>query len=340
MAAKKLTIIDRIKARKKLILVIVLALLVLPRLGSGRGSEEIETTEIKRGEVIEELVLSGEIKAEEHAQLAFQTAGTISYVGVKEGDDVFKGNLLAKLDTTKLNADLQRARSDLRDKEATLLRVYDDVKDAGESESFSEKESRTTAEVAKDKAYEDVLKAEKDLRNASLYAPFAGVVTQVTNPFSGVNVLTTQTQIEIVNPESIYFEVSADQTEVILLKEDQSVNIVLDSYEELDVKGTITNISLTPKLGETTTVYKIKIEIDESSLDGVSPRIGMTGDARFVLSEKDDVLWAPSTFIGSDKEGSYVLTDKDKKVYIEVGLEGEERTEIEGEIEEGQTIYD
>ncbi len=92
--------------------------------------------------------------------------------------------------------------------------------------------------------------------------------------------------------------------------------------------------------GEVGTVYKVKvIFVDE--IDATKLRIGMTGDAKFVLSERDEVLYLPPKFINSDTGGKYVNLDrKNNKVYIEVGIEGEERVEVIGDIEEGDTAYD
>jgi len=67
----------------------------------------------------------------------------------------------------------------------------------------------------------------------------------------------------------------------------------------------------------------------------------MTGDARFALSEKSDVLYVPPQFINSDKNGKYLrLGRKNNKVYIETGIEGEERVEVIGDTKEGDIVYD
>jgi len=67
----------------------------------------------------------------------------------------------------------------------------------------------------------------------------------------------------------------------------------------------------------------------------------MTGDARFILNRKSDVLFTPNSFINSDKTGKFVNLGKThKKTYIKTGLEGEELTEITTGVKEGDTIYD
>ncbi|MGB6839187.1 MAG: efflux RND transporter periplasmic adaptor subunit [Microgenomates group bacterium] len=338
---KENRLIKILKNKKVLIIlaIVVIGFLVWRSVSSKK--DDAETVEVKKGTVTEELILSGEISADEYTNLTFQSSGRIIWVGVSEGDWVKKGQALAKLDTTKLNADLQRARSDLRSADASVEKAHDDVKDHDSDETYTQKETRTIAEVAKDKAYEAVLKAEEDLRNATLTAPFSGLITYIANPFSSVHVLYTQTQFEIVNPETIFFEVAADQSEILDLEEGKEVSIVLDSFLEKEFKGNIKYIGFTPKADEIGTMYEIKVEFSSEDLDVEKIRIGMSGDAEFILSQKENVLYIPPQFINSDKEGKYVYKNSKKnKVYIEIGLEGEERVEITGDIKEGDTLYD
>ena len=75
------------KLRKKkfwLVFVIIIIGIFIYRYFSNRGKDQIVTTEIKRGDVKEELVLTGSVKAEEYVQLTFPTSGQITWVGVKE----------------------------------------------------------------------------------------------------------------------------------------------------------------------------------------------------------------------------------------------------------------
>ena len=297
-----------------------------------------EESQVSRGEVVETLVLSGEIKAVEHAKLSYETSGKVVYVGVSEGDVVKKGMLLGKLETTNLNAAYQQALSALRKYEATVANIHDQVKDHSGDETYAQKDLRTTAEATKDSAYEAVVIAERNLKGASLYAPFAGVVVDVMTPFSGVYALATQTQFELLNPETIYLGVSADQTEVVRMKVGQEVGIVLDSFPDEEITGIISEISYAPDPMEVGVVYELKVKLNES---GVEYRLGMTGDAAFVMQRVDGVLRVPTGFVKSNKDGKYLLLDHGKReVPVEVGVEGEEYVEVRGSVGEGDLIYD
>lgn len=339
---KKENFIFRAYKNKKIRLPIIgaLILFLIWRVVIAPTRGDFETTEVKKGTVAEELILSGEIKAREHALLKFQGSGEIGWLGVSEGQWVKKGELLIRLDTANLYATYEQKVAALRSAQATADRALDDVKDRGDEETFTEAEARTIAEAARDSAYRAKTIAQENLANGGIRAPFDGIITSVSNPFSGVNILYSENQIEIVNPETLYIEVSADQSEVVELAEGQEVTIILDSFIDEEIKGEIDFISYTPMTGEIGTIYKITVKLT-SDVDPSKIRVGMTGDAKFILSEKEDVLYVPNQFVNTDREGKYVFKNtRDNKVYVEIGMEGEERIEIMGDIKEGDTLYD
>jgi len=343
MKKEKENIFNKILKRKKIVaflLVIIIIGFVAWRLLAKRGSN-VETAKVEKGMVESELVLSGFINADEYAKLSFSTSGNLSWVGVKEGQEVKKGQMLGKLDSTSLNSAYQQARSTLRAAEATVQNIHDQVKDHSGDETYVQKDTRTTAEVTKDRAYESMLIAQDNLKNATLYSPFSGIVTYVANSFPGMMVMYTQTQFEVINPETLYFDVTADQTEVIDVYMGQKVKVLLDSLSDEEMDGEISFIGYTPRVGESGTSYKIKVKFNGSVSDVKKYRVGMTGDAKFILEQKEDVLYVPPKFITSDNKGKYVsLSKKNNKTYIEVGIESEDRVEIKGDIKEGDILYD
>lgn len=307
----------------------------------GRKTKEVSTATVKRGEVKEELILTGSVNAEKYAKLSFPTSGKISWVGVTEGQKVFKGQALVSLDKTTLNAAYQQALNNYRSYQASAESTVDSLKDNDTDETFAQKATRTAAEVARDNAYDSVKAAKYNLDNATILAPFAGIISSLPYSSPGVNVGFTDTQVEIVDLATVYFDVDADQSEVTSLKEGQDVNVVLDSYNDKEFNGKVSFISFTPKVGEAGAVYKVKVIFNTGTLGELTPRIGMTGDAKFMLSQKENVLYVPPKFINSDKDGKYVNLGRiGNKVKVDVGLEGEDAVEIISGVKEGDVLYD
>ena len=88
-------------------------------------------------------------------------------------------------------------------------------------------------------------------------------------------------------------------------------------------------------------MHQIKVSFEELETENLKYRLGMTGDATFVMSKAKDALYVPPQFLKIDKEGHYLLVNGGKKkVYVETGVEGEEQVEIEGNIIERDSVYD
>ena len=326
---------------KKILIVVIVVIGVVSFFFFKNKNKDIKAVNIQKGNLKEEMILSGQINATNYAKLSFETSGKIVFVGTTEGDKINKGKLISKLDTTVLNSSYQIALSNLRAYEATVANIHDQVKGHDSDESYAQKDLRTTAEVNKDKAYESVLQAKRNLDGASLYAPFNGIITYLAHPFSGVYTSLGTVEAEIIDPSTIYFDVLADQTEATRLSVGQKVEIVLDSFEDKNFEGQVSNISFVPKNGESGSVYSVKVSFVNIDLVNSQFKMAMTGDSKFVVSEKKDVLFVPNNYVKQDKDGRFVkTTTKGEKIYIETGIESEEYTEIIGNVTEGRVVYD
>lgn len=293
---------------------------------------------IQKGEVKETLTLSGEVASDQDAVLQFQSAGKIAWVAVKVGQFVNKGKGLMGLDALILNSAYETTLNNYRSTQATVQKIHDDVKDHSADESFAQKQVRTAAEVANDNAYEAVKIAKKNLDESVLISPITGVVTMVTNPVAGINVTPGVPQVEILNPSSVYLSVTADQNDVVSLKIGDLAAITLDAYSDSTVSGQVTSISMSPKVGETSTVYEVKLALTGGQ-DTIVYKVGMTADADFVVNDKKDVLYVDPKFIKEDTKGKYLLVGvKKEKVYVVTGIESANQVEVSGNIQEGQSV--
>jgi RND family efflux transporter MFP subunit len=324
--------------RKWITLIVVLVAIILWRFVFVAGNGEVITAQVEKGRVTDDLVLLGSIQADEHAQLFFPVSGELVWLGVSEGENVKRGQLLARLDQAALNAAYEIALADYRAATATLERVYDQIQGRDKDESFALRETRVAAESAKDKSYRALSIAQKNMTQATLRAPFDGIVTRITHPYANINTSIAEGQMEIVNPKTLYFRVNADQVEIKNISVGQKVEIILDAFEDRAFGGSVDFISFTPRVGELGTVYGVKVRLDEGIMDNI--RVGMTGDAKFILEEKNDTYFLPPRFIKTDSGGRFINTGRrNNKVYIKVGIEGEDRVEVIGDFKEGDVVY-
>lgn len=294
---------------------------------------------VKRGDIKEELTLSGKINADDHAILRFETAGRLNWVGVKSGDWIEKGQTIATLEKETLEATLRQKWQDFTAAKAASDKYYSDH--TGNSESYDQKIERTALDAIQNKAYDSIRIAQENLKSAVLNSPIDGLVVSVEPSLAGINITALNSSYEVVNPFTIYLKVTADQTEVGSIKEGQTGTIIFDSYSDKQVEGKIKNISFTPTKDETGTVYDVKVVLDNVDNKNYEYKLGMTADINFITKEKDNVLIISAKYIKSDDGGKFVLLGKDKKkTYIKTGIESSDSTEVISGLSENDVAYD
>lgn len=333
----------------KTILVLVLgffALFVTTRILQASRQKPPKFTTVQPGDIKETLTLSGTMEASERVSLGFQASGQLTWLGVKEGDTVQKYQAIASLDIRQMQKTLEKYLNTYMKYRMDFEQTKDDYTDT--SELGLTQEIRDRAKRILEKSQFDLNNAVSDVEFqqltselATLVSPIDGIVTHVTIPASGINILVTQQPFEIVNPKTLYFEVKADQTEVVKLSLTQKASIILDAFPDSTCSGEITYISFVPKEGETGTVYPIHVTIGCANISSDMIRLGMTGDAAFTLSQKSNTLTVPIQYVKSDEKGKYVFISKDKrKAYVETGIENDEHIEIIKGLKAGDRIYD
>lgn len=321
-----------------MIIFLVVGGIVYKTISSSAAKKKKSQYTVKKEDLTEVLTLSGEIDAEEQVALRFQTSGRLVWVGVKEGDHVQKYQGIASLDQRTLKKNLEKS---LRDYAKERLDHDQDI-------DVTYKDSPLTSTVRRvleknqydlEKAVLDVELDDIALEYSYLYSPIDGVVTRVETPYAGVNITPTTAEFEIVNPDTVFFSVTADQTEIVDMKTGMKGEIIFDSFPEEEVSGEIIWLGYAPKDDETGTVYEVKVKFTT----GKPFRLGMTGDINFVTKQKKGIIAIPDIYLKKDKKGDYVLVTGKKdpvKRYVKIGDEIDSKTEITSGLAVGEKIYD
>lgn len=291
----------------------------------------------KRGDVKQTLVISGKIDADEHVSLQFQASGLLAWVGVKEGDHVTKYQAIAGLDVRSTKKSLEKYLKTYLDNRWT----FDQTKDDNGGKAITDRLKRVLdqSQFGLDKTILDVEIQSLAIELATISTPIEGIVTRVDAPYPGVNVTANTSLFEVANPATLFFSLSADQTDVVKIHEGDTATITLDPFPQESLKGIVDHIAFAPKQGETGSVYDVHIRLASASASLY--RLGMTGDASFTTAEKINVLTIPSKYVKRDTAGTFVIVGKDrKKRSISIGLEGDTDTEITGGLQDHDLIND
>lgn len=292
--------------------------------------------QVKKQDIQSTILASGSLTGKDTANLKFKISGKLSYVSVKAGDLVKKGQVVAGLDTQDLEIALQQARNTLTDKQATVDKVHDDVKDHDKDESFTMRQTRTTAEAASNNAYDSVKAAQRAFQDAVITSPIAGTVTQVT-PLAGQNVSVTDTIAQIVDTTEIYFDADVDEADFGQIKVGLSAEVALDAYPDKVFTGSVDKIlPTTETTSQGATVVTVRIKLNNPDLIFVN---GLTGDVQIVSNKVNNVLTIPQEAIREDssvvvKNGSGFIAKK-----VISGISSDTDLEItKGLIENEQTL--
>lgn len=334
-----------LKNRFRLVAVLTILIIVggifIYRQQTALNTDELKSTTVKRGDLKETLILSGEIKADDQATVSFQTSGLLANVAVKENEIVEKGSLIASLNQQQMRKTLQKELNDFMKERWDL----EDERDTYEDEIITDSVRR-----ALDKAQFDVNNSILDvelqtitIQLSNIYAPISGIVSSTYNTYAGINV-TPATQIAtIIDPDSVYFELTADQTEVAQIRDGMTGNLTLDAFLDEKLNGRVSSVSFSPQAGELSTVYPVRFMFLNSSNVNFKYRLGMTGEVEFVVSEKPSTLFVPFNFVREQDGQTFVRVLEDGEIVdrpVEIGIETDEFTEILSGVSEGETIYD
>ena len=344
------------KHLKKIIVILVIFFIL--GLGVYRANAKTNTSETpkfdvkkettispKKETVKEEITLTGSVDAASKANLQFQTSGQLAWVGVKVGDKVKKYQAIASLNKEVLKKQLQADFNSYRSALATFDDTQDDYKTEKDNLTLTDDMKRILVR-SQNTLNNSVINYEiQDLaiKYATLTSPIAGIVTQVEQPNSGVNITPASATFSIIDPTSLYFKAQIDQEDVTKVKVGDKTTIKLDSFPDQIFESEVTYISFTPISGQTSTVYEIRFKLVSSDNQDLKYRLGMEGDATISLRQVENTLTLPIDAIHQESDTPYVfikdINNQLIKKEIKVGIETDTTVEIlEGLSENDQIV--
>jgi HlyD family secretion protein len=324
----------------------VLLLLIIAIFRGGKTEIRVSTDKAVNRIITEIVSVSGKIQPESEVKISADVSGEIIEMAVMEGDSVLKGQLLLRInpelyETTisQLSANLDNARAGMAGSEAQKARAaasliqaeanFKRQKQLHEQKVISEQEweqARVQYEVAKadaTSAEKNALAAKyttasaaarldegrKNLGRTSIFAPAAGIVTQM-NSEKGERVVGTAqmagTEImRISNLNVMEVEVNVNENDIVRIKYGDSADIKVDAYPDRIFKGVVTQIANSAKFNNTqlltdqVTNFVVKVRILPQSYADLGMgrnqpfRPGMTATVDIKTVSKNNALCVP-----------------------------------------------
>lgn len=202
----------------------------------------------------------------------------------------------------------------------------------------------------------DVKSAEAQVRNASAQASQARgrlAETQIIAPIAGIvavrSVQIGQTVIgglggsgtpvmTIADTRVIQAKVSVDETDVAQVKVGMPVKVTADALPKLTFSGTVTRIAPQSVVVQNVTQYDVMVEIKNPQQ---ALRLGMSVDAEFVVTSRQNVLLVPAEAVRGQDAKVVILVEGETltPVVVEAGATDGRQVEIVRGLEPGQTVY-
>ena len=246
----------------------------------------------------------------------------------------------AKVDFERIKALSERgaiSKGDL-DKASLALKVSTETASAakasqGENLVRQEEIKMAEANIEQLEAAIQVAKAARD--NTLVKAPFGGVIAKILRD-KGEAVTMGMPLLQLVEPNDSYVEAPFDEANAAEIKLGQKARINLDAYRDVDFVGVVEFISpvvtMNPDLSRTLNI-RIKVE---DSVEKFLP--GMSADVVILISEKEDVLFAPTESLIRGEAAYVVDGGRARRRDIKTGLGNWNTVEITEGLNEGDML--
>lgn len=207
----------------------------------------VKTCAVGKVTSAEPVMASGFVASDKEARMAFKTGGVIEKIYVQEGDEVKKGQLLARLNMTEINAQVTQAHEGLSKLERDLKRVTNLYKD-----SVATLEQLQNVTTGYNLAKQTVEIADFNKNFSDIRATSSGrIVKKIMNEGELVGPGMPVLYMTADGASDWTVKVGVSDKDWAQLKEGDAANITIDAYKNETFPARITNkaVSIDPASG-------------------------------------------------------------------------------------------
>jgi HlyD family secretion protein len=257
---------------------------------------------VDRGDIEVAISATGTLSADTTVQVGSQVSGTISRLYADFNTVVQRGQLLAQLDPTSLQANvndmkaqMDRAQATLNDAERTLKRTKDLFAKnlVAQSDYDAALTAEETAKASLESAKAQYDRAIINLKYATITSPIGGVVIS-RNVDVGQTVaasLQAPTLYTIANDlRKMQVQAAIDEADIGNVRQGQKVTFHVDAYPDETFEGTVSQVRLQPTITQNVVNYTVIIDVANPQLR-LMP--GMTATVSILVNKRDNVIRVP-----------------------------------------------
>lgn len=353
----------RMKKRLLLILIAVAgvsaSLAAYYRTNAAEKSPQFVTAAASRGDVVETVEATGTLEAVTTVQVGSQVSGTILSLHADFNSVVKKGQIIAQLDSSvmqaqveqaqasvaRLQADVERARIDVTDTQNKLRRARELMDkglipatdlEAAETAALQAQASLKASQAQVTQALATLNQNRVNLSHTVITAPVDGIVISRSVDV-GQTVAASMSAPELfkIAKDLTRMQVNAsiDEADIGRIKSGQKVEFHVDAYPNERFTGTVSQVRLNPVVAQNVVSYVTIIDVPNRDMK-LKP--GMTATVTVEVARADDVIRVPNSalrFRASRDAGARVWTLQDgqiRPVRVQTGISDGTTTAITG----------
>jgi HlyD family secretion protein len=334
--------------RKKWVVYVIIMLLLSATVAyfvvANKKSKKVKyvTHELQMRDLVVTVSATGNIEPTNTVDVGIEVSGTIINLYADFNQHVEKGDILARLDTTKLESRVKNSEASLLAAKANLSERKISIKDTkNELERGRTTYKSTQGKYPSDKdldalqnnydraianynaseagvtqAYAQLKSDEDDLKKAVVRSPINGVVLDRKVEVGQSVVSSMQIPVLFTLAEDLskmQVILSVDEADIGQVHEGQNVEFLVDAYPEQTFKGIITQVRFNSVIVGGVVTYSTVVEVDNSLL---LLRPGMTASAEIITKVIENTFVVSNAVLRFSLKGQADDKLKGKQIWI------------------------
>lgn len=350
--------------RKKIIAIVavgvaILLLFAMIRSCSKGSGDKFEYETVGAGTVQRSVSATGTLDITNGQYMMSKTTGAVEKIYVDFNQEVKKGQLLAVISAQEVEQKLSKIAAQLESVKLELNIAKEDLE--SKKELFRENLISEKGMERANSNYKSVLlkyrQAQVDYNitleqrnNSRIVSPIDGIVIAVKILPNSPVTLNTNTFIIAPTLKKMTLTISIDESDIGSVNKNQDVVFTVSAFPDKSFKGAINQVHLNPVVKGGLVTYDSIVSCDNSEL---LLKPGMTATATIIVGKRDNVLRVPNQALLVNPAATPIPTAMNvvwrkvskmsgklpvERLQVEVGLRGDNYTEIKKNLKKGDQI--
>ncbi len=276
------------------------------------------TMPVESGALTVQVSATGTLEPLTRVEVSSELSGIVRAVNVRENERVAAGQVLAVLDTARIEAQVERAEAGVAVAQARVTEARatfnETERQLARARQLSERgmvadQALDNAVAAHERAASGIEIAEAnlaiaqaelrlqqaDLAHSTIHAPIDGIVLErAVNPGQTVAASMSAPILFVIaeNLERMELKAAIDEADIGQVASGQTARFTVDAFPSRRFDAEIRDISFASSVTEGVVTYEARLSVDNEDL---LLRPGMTASVEIVTREADDVVLVPAS---------------------------------------------